>query len=343
METETPLSYYRFKSRPTNRQLWPQNKEEKNLFKDWINRVNVTLDPWDRIDSPQFIDFFNVPEISDKFFETKKEEKPLQHSAIAQTLPRTSNYNGHNELINLLDNFSLTKEKKQQLNKNIDTNQTEENQGEKKQDLTRRCIKVKHKTTTRENTKNITGKVHADVKFFTFDLRNKSKQQQKTFKEDKKLHVFRAQSVPKLIKTIIPTKSNYTIGGKFKESNNISSEKSIKKCMEIWKKPPFLPRPAKRILKIPKTPPLLTAIRAQERKRFEEKLKEKERKEETLKRVVVKTEKKLEKKEIACLRKKTVHKVQPIRKCNSSLLPIEKRPLIEPPLSPFNHKRRRRV
>lgn len=68
METETPLSYYRFKSKPTNRQLWPQNKEEKNLFKDWINRVNVTLDPWDRIDSPQFIDFFNVPEISDRFF-----------------------------------------------------------------------------------------------------------------------------------------------------------------------------------------------------------------------------------------------------------------------------------
>ncbi|KAL2743262.1 targeting protein for Xklp2-like [Vespula maculifrons] len=338
METETPLSYYRFKSKPTNRQLWPQNKEEKNLFKDWINRVNVTLDPWDRIDSPQFIDFFNVPEISDRFFETKEEEKPLQHSANARTLPRTSDYNDHNELINLLDNFSLTKEKKQQLSKNIDTNQTEENRGEKKQDLTRRCIKVKHKTTTRENTKNITEKVHTAVKSFTFDLRNKSntkKQQQKTFKEDKKLHVFRAQPVPKFIKTVI--------SGKFKESNNISSEKAIKKCTEIWKKPPFLPRPAKRVLKIPKTPPLLTAVRAQERKRFEEKLKEKEREKEMLKCLVATTEKKLEKGEIACLRKKTIRKVQPIRKYNSSLPRIEKRPLIEPPLSPFNHKRRRRV
>lgn len=68
METETPLSYYRFKSRPTNRQLWPQNKEGESLFKNWINRVNIKLDPWDRIDSPQFIDFFNVPEISDRFF-----------------------------------------------------------------------------------------------------------------------------------------------------------------------------------------------------------------------------------------------------------------------------------
>lgn len=56
---------------------------------------------------------------------------------------------------------------------------------------------------------------------------------------------------------------------------------------KIWKKPPFLPRPAKRVLKIPKTPPLLTAVRAQERKRFEEKLKEKEREKEMLKCLVM--------------------------------------------------------
>ncbi|XP_047355169.1 targeting protein for Xklp2-like [Vespa velutina] len=333
METETPLSYYRFKSRPTNRQLWPKNKEGESLFKDWINRVNVTLDPWDKIDSPQFIDFFNIPELSDRFFETKEEEKPLQHSANAQRLPRTSDYNNQNELINLLDNFSLTKEKKQQLDKNIDIDK--ENRGEKKQDLTRQCIQVKHKTTTRENTKNITEKVHTAVKSFNFDLRNKCKQQQETFKEDK-LHIFGAKPVPKFIKTLVPSKSNYTIGEKFKESNKINSEKSIKKCPEIWKKPPFLPSLTKRILKIPETPLLLTAIRAKERKRFEEKLKEKE------KEMIATTEKKLEKEEIACLRTKNFHKVQPIRKYNSNLTRIEKRPLIEP-LDPLNHKRRRRI
>lgn len=57
-------------------------------------------------------------------------------------------------------------------------------------------------------------------------------------------------------------------------------------CEKIWKKPPFLPRPAKRILKIPKTPLLLTAIRAKERQRFEEKLKEKEKEVEMLKCLV---------------------------------------------------------
>lgn len=55
----------------------------------------------------------------------------------------------------------------------------------------------------------------------------------KTFKEDKKLHVFRAQPVPKFIKTLVPSKSNYTNDEKFKGSNKISSEKSIKKCTEV--------------------------------------------------------------------------------------------------------------
>lgn len=40
------------------------------------------------------------------------------------------------------------------------------------------CVQVKHKTTKRENTKNLTEKVHTAVKSFNFDLRDKCKQQQ---------------------------------------------------------------------------------------------------------------------------------------------------------------------
>lgn len=337
MEAETPISYYRFKSRPTNRQLWPKNKKEDKLFKDLIDCVNIILDPWDKIDSPQFIDFFDLPEISDEFFETKNDDKPLKHNPEAQKLPQTSDCNDRNELIKILDNLSLKKENKQ-LDVNI-------NKDKKKKHLIKQCIKVKQETTTttNENKKNITEKVDNVVKPFSFDLRNKCKQQQqKNVKEDKELHVFQAKPVARSIKTNVKSKSDHTIDGKLKNSNKINTEKCTKKSTEVWKKSPFLPCPVKKILKIPKSPPLLTAIRAKERKRFEEKLKEKEKEMEILKSLTAITEKKLEKKEMTRLRKQTVHNAQPIPKYISCLRQIDKRPLTEP-LSPFNHKRRRRI
>ncbi|XP_014601189.1 PREDICTED: uncharacterized protein LOC106785330 isoform X4 [Polistes canadensis] len=227
MEAETPVSYYRFKSRPTNRQLWPKNKKEDKLFKNLIDCVNIILDPWDKIDSPQFIDFFDLPEISDEFFETKKDDKPLKHNPEAQKLPQTSDCNDRNELIKLLDNLSLKKENKQ-LDVNI-------NKDKEKKNLTKQCIKVKQETTTttNENKKNISQKVDNAVQPFNFDLRNKCKQQQqKNVKEDKELHVFQAKPVARSIKTAVKSKSDHTIDGKSKNSNKINTEKSTKKSTE---------------------------------------------------------------------------------------------------------------
>lgn len=45
----------------------------------------------------------------------------------------------------------------------------------------------------------------------------------------------------------------------------------------MWKKPPFVPRLMKNKLQLPKTPLLHTVIRAQERKQFDDTVKEKER------------------------------------------------------------------
>ncbi|KAK2589018.1 hypothetical protein KPH14_001861 [Odynerus spinipes] len=347
METRTPISYQIYKSRPTNRQLWPQNKIRDDWFQNWINHDNKTTDPWDNIESPQFINFFDdMPEISDKFFETKEEDKLLKHSAKAQTLPRT---NDHNTLIELLDNFSLAKENKQPLEEKIIKDNEYQEKG---QNLSKLCIETKHGITNEEK-KNTSRKCHTIAKPFNFNLLNdKHRQERKdeciknactfTFNEDKKSRLFRAQPVPKFIKMSAPSKSGCT--SRYMKSERLDSkntnDKSLKNSTEIWKKAPFIPRPPKRMLKIPKTPPLLTASRAEERKEFEESLRRKEKEEEMLKSLAAIAEKKREKEEIIRLRKEIVHKAQPIRKYKSSLPHVEKRPLTEP-LTPFNHKRRR--
>ncbi|KAI4473860.1 hypothetical protein M0802_015910 [Mischocyttarus mexicanus] len=116
--------------------------------------------------------------------ETRKDDKPLKYDPEAQKLPRTSDFNhSRNELIKLLDNLSLMKENKKQLDTNI--NKDKIHCGKVKENLLIfQCIKVKQETTTttknenNKSNKNITEKVNNTVKPFSFDLRNKCKQQQ---------------------------------------------------------------------------------------------------------------------------------------------------------------------
>ena len=54
----------------------------------------------------------------------------------------------------------------------------------------------------------------------------------------------------------------------------------------MWKKPPFVPSLTKRMLQLPEVSPLHTMIRAQDRKKFDETVKEKERLREETRQMV---------------------------------------------------------
>ena len=111
-------------------------------------------------------------------------------------------------------------------------------------------------------------------------------------------------------------------------------KKIIKKNTEIWKKSPFVPVLTKRSSVRPKEPYLHTALWAQERKRFENIIKEKETQREQPRQMELAALKKRKEKEIARLRKRIVHK--------ALVLQTGKRPLTDP-MSPLLSKRRHRA
>ncbi|XP_076548892.1 uncharacterized protein LOC117600089 [Osmia lignaria lignaria] len=128
--------------------------------------------------------------------------------------------------------------------------------------------------------------------------------------EEKKVKVFRANPLPKYLKS------------------------------RVCKKLLGVPHITRKNLEKPKIPHLQTAIRAQLRKRFDDTIREKERQNEQLKQMEIAAKKKQEEEERLYLRKQTVHKPQPIRKYKLGLPNVAKRPLTDP-VSPISLKRRR--
>ncbi|CAK9819004.1 hypothetical protein ANTPLA_LOCUS10029 [Anthophora plagiata] len=194
---------------------------------------------------------------------------------------------------------------------------------------------------------------------FAFRSRERYKRENKPeriSKEEQKIKIFRAKPVPKFVKT--GTASFPTTTNNNNNNNNNNNEKMnkspkgnartansyqhIKRSGELWKKPPFVPCLSRKNLEKPKTPPLQTMARAQERKRFDDMIKEKERQKEEQKEMEMAAKKKREEEENKLLRMKTVHKAQPVRKYKTDLPKIQKRPLTDP-TSPMTLKRRRRV
>ncbi|XP_076678934.1 targeting protein for Xklp2 homolog [Andrena cerasifolii] len=176
--------------------------------------------------------------------------------------------------------------------------------------------------------------------------------------KEKKTKVFRANPAPKFLEARSgPTNTNKhndndnrtrDRNDKIKSNANEKAQSTkrpknpVKKNAEIWKRPPFMPISAKRSLVTPKGPCLHTALRAQERKRFENIIKEKETQREHARQVELAILKKREEKEIARLRKQTVHKAQPIRMYKMCVSKTGKRPLTDP-MSPPSFKRRCRA
>ncbi|XP_050480963.1 targeting protein for Xklp2-like [Bombus huntii] len=156
---------------------------------------------------------------------------------------------------------------------------------------------------------------------FTFNLQKKNTQEGKQ------------ENIKKILKDENKAKG-------VEKSNNCN--KKMKRSTDLWKKPPFVPYLSKQKLPPPKSPPLRTATRAQERKRFDENMQEKNKQKEQMIQMAIAAKKKQEEEEIALLRRQMVHKAQPIHKYKIGLPQIKKRPLTDP-VSPIVLKRRRRI
>nr|XP_012135073.1 PREDICTED: targeting protein for Xklp2-like [Megachile rotundata] len=295
---------------------------------------------WDHIESPQFVDFSNLPETGDSFFNkvtvvVSTPNPRLNNEKLPNTVVE------ENALIASFDNFSLSGIQHGSYNDGNSTvkeNYVVHNSSVKLVEIkNEKCTKTKKPLNTMVNP-------------FTFAMRDKYMEQRKQerinkmLEEEKKVKIFRANPVPKFLKARLVHNNNNNDKNEQKANGNINGKvtktvpaKEVKKNTEAQKKLTlhFL-RPKVR----PKTPPLRTTTRAQQRKRFDEAIKEKEKQREELKQMEIAAKKKQEKEELLLLRKQLVHKAQPIRNYKLNLPPIEKRPLTDP-VSPLTLKRRR--
>ncbi|XP_034948340.1 targeting protein for Xklp2-like isoform X2 [Chelonus insularis] len=127
----------------------------------------------------------------------------------------------------------------------------------------------------------------------------------------------------------VPVKNTLQVENK-KEINDSSN----KKLVEPWKQKPFQVSLPKRPACIPRSPKLRTAQRARARQLFDDKLKEKEKQQEEMRKKDAVNKEKREKQEIQKLRKQLVHKVTPVPIANT------KRNLTDP-IIPIFVKRRK--
>ncbi|XP_015428983.1 PREDICTED: targeting protein for Xklp2-B-like [Dufourea novaeangliae] len=344
----TPVTSTKYNLKPPSRKLW--QKENLNIDNEKWRKYRIEEeDKWDQLESPQFVDFSNIPESRDSFFNKPRVIVSTPIPGSKGIFPSTSK---EDSLITSLNTFSLSgiNDISPKIQCNNSGQESEENESFVKHDT---IIKMEN---DEKGKCNKVKKAQSNAVYpFKFDLRQKLKEEEKQerlnkiLEEEKKTRVFRANPVPKYLKTrSLPATTNKNINNNVGRNNCNTSDndqklqattKNIKRNIEIWKKPPFIPCRTRKNSSRPKTPLLQTAIRAQERKRFDEILREKEiqRQQQSLKEIIVKQ--KEQEKEIAILRKQTVHKAQPIRKYKTGLPEIQKRPLTDPK-SPISKRRR---
>ncbi|XP_043605148.1 targeting protein for Xklp2-like [Bombus pyrosoma] len=326
-QTITPVGVTKNDSKVPFWKFWQENIKPKsgdtNLnhrFENcWKKYRNSRKDSWDEIESPQFVDFFNPPDIGDSFF----------NKAIITTSTPNQGHTNTKHPNTILDDETLVVSLSNIYLSNITFDNHEEtyvnsddSQGQEKGKY------VVHNATKLELKANVTASnktkmmQRIEVVYpFTSDLQKKSTQGGKQ------------ENIKKILKDENKEK-------KVEKSNNCN--KKIKQSTDLWKKPPFVPHLSKQKLPPPKSPPLRTASRAQERKRFDENIQEKNRQKEQMIQMAIAAKKKQEEEEIALLRKQMVHKAQPIHKYKIGLPKINKRPLTDP-VSPIVLKRRRRI
>ncbi|CAK9804207.1 Targeting protein for Xklp2 [Anthophora quadrimaculata] len=360
-QTVTPLTYLKNNLKLPSRKLWKQEDFGPKLHDDiWSQYRNSNQDEnWNHIQSPQFVDFSNLQHMEDSYFN--------KYIAIVST-PNPNFGNGklpntvadNDMLLAALNDFRLSDIKHETPNTadKAYENFHNDNKKEEEEYVVHNANHQFDKKTQPERCNKVKKPQNTAVNPFAFHSRDGYKRENKPErinKEEQKIKIFRAKPVPKFVKTETTSFPTTTNNNNNNNNNNEKMNKNpngnapkansyqhIKKSSELWKKPPFVPCLSRKNLERPKTPPLQTMARAQERKRFDDKIKEKERQKEEQREMEIAAKKKQEEKENKLLRMKTVHKAQPIRKYKTDLPKIQKRPLTDP-TSPLTLKRRRRV
>ncbi|XP_060817184.1 targeting protein for Xklp2-like [Bombus pascuorum] len=327
-QTLTPIGVTKNDSKVPFWKFWQENIKLKSGDTNsnhragyrWRNYRNSKKDDnWDEIESPQFVDFFNPPDIADSFFN----KAIVTTSTPYQNHTNTKHPNtiaDDETLVASLNNFYLsdiTPGNDEKTYVNSDDSQSQE----KEKYVVHNARKLEPKANVKASNKTKMMQKIGVVYPFTFDLRKKNTQDGKQ------------ENIKKILKDENKVK-------KIENSNNC--DKIIKKSTDLWKKPPFVPQLSRQKLPPPKSPPLHTASRAQERKRFDENIQKKNKQKEQMIQMAIAAKKKQEEEEIALLRKQMVHKAQPIHKYKIGLPKINKRPLTDP-VSPIVLKRRRRI
>lgn len=298
---------------------------------------------WDIIESPQYVDFFTAAECGDSFFNKSKliVSTPLPNSQKDAKIDESDS-----TLIASFKNFALSSMQPYEDNNNQQENSVTEQYGA--QD-TQANSEAKPQIWDKIKESHITGEYR-----FTFDLRkkcNKEDKQQKTktvLESEKDYKVFRANPLPRYLKSRTANKENKNENviknqtEKSQKTDNLN--KATKKKTEVWKKPPFKPCLIRKNIEYSNPPVLHTTIRAQERKRFDEAIQEKEKQRERMRQIEDAIKKKQEADAIAQLRKQTVFKAQPVppQKNKVTLPKVGKRPLTDT-VSPITVKRRRKI
>ena len=354
----TPVTYARNNLKVPSRRLW-QKENVKPEHDYWRECKKSDKEQWDRIESPQFVDFSNLPETGDSFF---------NKVTVIVSTPKPDFENGklpnsfeeeEDTLVASFNNVALSAIKH---GPPVEASYIFDNENVecKEEYVVHNASCTMEKKGKKENCAKVNKPQAVTVNPFTFDLRQKHKQEykqqriKKMLEEEKKMMVFRANPVPKFLKarSVRTNKHNNNDNSASDRNDKIKSNanekaqsinspgKPKKKNAEIWKKPPFMPALTKRSSERPKAPSLHTASRAEERKRFDDIIKERETQREQARQMELAALKKQEEKEIALLRKQTVHKANPIRKYKMCVPRTEKRPLTDP-MSPLSSKRRR--
>ena len=353
-QSVTPLTHPKNHLKLPSRKLWKEGSSNSALKGDHWKKYRDS-NKWDLVESPQFVDFSSAGDVGDSYFDkvtviVSTPNVNLQYGNLPNTVE------GENSLIANLDNFHLSTIKPDVPTYEVENN---ENDKENKEEY------VVHKSSlkTGKDKNEICNKINkpiTTIKPFTFDMRYKYNQQRKQerinkmLEEEKKMKVFRANPLPKYLKSRPQNNNNNNNNnndikhGKVnsnteeKDKERSSAVMNTKKSTDVCKKLLAVPHITRKNLKKPKIPNLQTAIRAQLRKRFDDTIREKERQNEQLKQMEIAAKKKQEEEERLYLRKQTVHKSQPIRKYKLGLPNVAKRPLTDP-VSPIPLKRRRIV
>ncbi|XP_054000320.1 targeting protein for Xklp2-like [Hylaeus anthracinus] len=329
-QLNTPLASANY-LKPPSRKLLMKNVKPHREDDKKKNHKNSNNNIWENIESPQFIDFLHLPTNGDSFFDKRLFFASTPLPTLQNKPPCSSD---ENALIESFTKIHLSGidhiNENEKINKEYTVHHTNVNKERRNEEKCNVAKKLQHTT----------------VKPFAFHLREQDKQKQKQerisklLEEERKNRVFRANPLPRFLKPRPALSDNDNKINNNVENVGSNANKNTEKQNTPKKQLKENVGVFKRRLIRPKTPPLLTSVRAVERKHFDDAMREKERQKEEQRRMEMAAKKKQEEVELAQLRRQIVHKAQPIRKYKSSLPQIQKRPLTDP-ISPRLLKRRR--